>query len=290
VTKTLEVIESILKKIPRPNYSEFPDLYEELDNMTREIGIILINSSLFERETLSVRFDKANENIVYELIKKNPKVMVPFFVMICGFSVRELERLYGIKDVYSLTERLDAKKLKRFVNAIVDNLKDPIHIEALLYKFYKNWEEHQKRHFRGSTVEKFIIEFLKRNGYEAGKIEVKCRDKKREVDCAIPPNPQNPRVIIMIRYGVFRDLVKRAKEFSSEFDELSQCFPNAKFVVVYLISPHEQDRLEDVRKRIEGERAGKRPYDFVILRKEDLDRLLEKMREWGIEYKISNHT
>jgi hypothetical protein len=290
VTKTLEVIESILKKIPRPNYSEFPDLYEELDNMTREIGIILINSSLFERETLSVRFDKANENIVYELIKKNPKVMVPFFVMICGFSVRELERLYGIKDVYSLTERLDARKLKRFVNAIVDNLKDPIHIEALLYKFYKNWEEHQKRHFRGSTVEKFIIEFLKRNGYEAGKIEVKCRDKKREVDCAIPPNPQNPRVIIMIRYGVFRDLVKRAKEFSSEFDELSQCFPNAKFVVVYLISPHEQDRLEDVRKRIEGERAGKRPYDFVILRKEDLDRLLERMREWGIEYKISNHT
>jgi hypothetical protein len=286
VTKTLEVIESILKKIPRPNYSEFPDLYEELDNMTREIGIILINSSLFERETLSVRFDKANENIVYELIKKKPKVMVPFFVMICGFSVRELERLYGVKDVYSLTERLDAKKLKRFVNAIVDNLKDPIHIEALLYKFYKNWEEHQKRHFRGSTVEKFIIEFLKKNGYEAGKIKVVCKGKEREVDCAIPPDPQNPRVIIMIRYGVFRDLVKRAKEFSSEFDELSQCFPNAKFVVVYLISPHEQDKLVDVRIRIEGERTGKRPYDFVILRKEDLGCLLEKMREWGIEYKI----
>jgi len=286
VTKALEIIENILRKIPRPNYSEFPDLYEELDNMTRRIGAILISSPLFEHETLSVRFDKASENVIYEIIRSDPKVMIPFFVMICGFSVRELERLYGIKDVYSLTDHPDAKKLREFVNAILDNLKGSIHIEALLYKFYKNWEEHQKRHFRGSTVEKFIIEFLRKNGYEAGKIKVICKGKEREVDCAIPPDPQNPRVIIMIRYGVFRDLVKRAKEFSSEFDELSQCFPNAKFVVVYLISPHEQDKLEKVRIRIESERTGKRPYDFVILRKEDLGCLLEKMREWGIEYKI----
>jgi hypothetical protein len=254
--------------------------------MTRRIGAILTSSPLFDRETLSVRFDKASEDVIYKIIKSDPKVMIPFFVMICGFSVRELERLYGIKDVYSLTDHPDAEKLREFVDAILDNLKGSIHIEALLYKFYKNWEEHQKRHVRGSTVEKFIIEFLRKNGYKADKIKVICKGKEREVDCAIPPDPRNPRVIIMIRYGVFRDLVKRAKEFSSEFDELSQCFPNAKFVVAYLISPHEQDKLEKVRIRIESERTGKRPYDLVILRKEDLGLLLEKMREWGIEYKI----
>ncbi|MGC9106709.1 MAG: hypothetical protein ACP5IE_00750, partial [Infirmifilum sp.] len=35
--KHMDVIEDILRKIPRPNYSEMPQLYEEIDNMTRAI-------------------------------------------------------------------------------------------------------------------------------------------------------------------------------------------------------------------------------------------------------------
>ncbi|MCG2867723.1 MAG: hypothetical protein L7H08_09370 [Vulcanisaeta sp.] len=279
-----DIIEFILRRIPRPNYGELPDLYEELDSMTRRIGTILIGSELFESDKSCVNFDRATEDVISNLIERDPGVMVPFFVMICGFSVRELERLYGIKNVYSLMTHLDREKLANFAQAITENLRGCIHIEALLYKFYKNWEEHQKRHYRGSTAEKFVIEFLKKNGYEAGKIKVRCGGKvrEREIDCAIPPDPQNLQVIVMIRYGVFRDLVKRAKEFSSEFDELSQCFPNAKFVVVYFVSPHESSKLKEFRERIESERVGKRPYDLVILTKEDLNELLKKLKEWNI--------
>jgi vacuolar-type H+-ATPase subunit F/Vma7 len=276
------IIELILRRIPRPNYGELPNLYEELDNMARRIGIILISSELFDSDKSCINFDRATEDVISNLIERDPGVMVPFFVMICGFSVRELERLYGIKNVYSLMTHLDREKLANFAQAITENLRGCIHIEALLYKFYKNWEEHQKRHYRGSTAEKFVIEFLKKNGYKADKIKVKCKDKVREIDCAIPPDPQNLQVIVMIRYGVFRDLVKRAKEFSSEFDELSQCFPNAKFVVVYFVSPHESSKLKEVYERIESERVEKRPYDLVILTKEDLSKLLEKLKEWGI--------
>ncbi|AGJ62054.1 Hypothetical Protein SiL_0588 [Sulfolobus islandicus LAL14/1] len=70
--------------------------------MVRKIGLILINSRLYEPETTMIRFDRANEEDILELIKENPDLMIPFFVMVCGFSVRELERLYGIRNVYSI--------------------------------------------------------------------------------------------------------------------------------------------------------------------------------------------
>jgi hypothetical protein len=204
--------------------------------------------------------------------------------MICGFSVRELERLYGIKDVYTLRTNIkDERKLNAFAEAIVDNLRYPLSLEAVLYKFYKNWEEHQKRHYRGREAEEFVIEVLKKYGYDAGKIKVLCKGKEREIDCAIPPDSQNLRVAIMIRRGVFRDLVKRAKEYSAEFDELMECYPNVKFVVVYFVSPHERERMNEIRSRIESEREGKRPYDLIILTSEEITEvLLKKLKEWGV--------
>jgi hypothetical protein len=42
----LSVTDEILRKIPRPNYSELPQLYESLDNIARRIGSILENSKL----------------------------------------------------------------------------------------------------------------------------------------------------------------------------------------------------------------------------------------------------
>ena len=279
-----KIISEILKKIPRPNYSELPSLYEDLDYMARRIGNILMRSELFESESLLVRFDKADKTKIINLIREDPAVMVPFFVMICGFSVRELERLYDIKDVYSLRNNVEnARKLNAFAEAIVDNLKHPIHLETVVYKFYKNWEEHQKRHYRGRQAEEFVVSVLREHGYDAGKIKVLCKGKEREIDCAIPPDPHNLRVAIMIRRGVFRDLIKRAKEYSTEFDELAECYPNIKFVVVYFVSPHEKDRMDEIRSRIESEREGKRPYDLVILTpKEIITILLKKLEEWGI--------
>jgi len=211
--------------------------------------------------------------------------MIPFFVMICGFSVRELERLYNIKDVYSLRANVsEQEKLAAFAEAVEDNLRHPIHLETALYKFYKNWEEHQKRHYRGRKSENFVIETLRQHKYPAGKIKVRCRGKEREIDCAIPPDPQNPRVVIMIRHGVFRDLVKRAKEYSTEFDELVECFPDIKFVVIYFISSHEKNRMDEIRSRIESEREGRRPYDLIILTPSEVNCvLLKKLEEWKIQ-------
>lgn len=276
----LSVIDEILKKIPRPNYNELPELYKKLDQEAMEIGKILMESKLFDKTTRIVKFNEADEETISELISKNPEVMIPFFVMICGFSDRELARLYGIKNVYSIGLKTD--RFKAFVRVILDLLRHPINLETLLFKFYKNWEEHQKRHYRARSAEILVKNFLEKKGYVADKIKITIDTKEREIDCAIPPDPQNPQVIIQIRRGVFKDLVKRAKEFSTEFDEILQHFPHAKFIVIYFVSPHEQNRLDEIRSKIMAEREGKRPYDLVILTQEELEHLAEKLKEWGV--------
>ena len=281
--KSKNLINDIISRIPRPNYIEIPQLYKELDNMTQRIGEILTSSKLFDPDTLTIRFERASKKEIIELIKRDPNVMIPFFVMICGFSVRELERLYGIRDIYRLRSELDATKLNRFAEAIIDNLKYPLHIETVLYKFYKNWEEHQKRHYRGRQIEELIINMLKKHGIPAGKIKIMCHGDQREIDCAIPPDPNRLRVAIQVRTGVRRDLIKRAKEFSSEFDEILECYPDVKFVAIYFTSPHEEERREEIYKKILDERRGKKPYDLVIVTsklEEIEEELVRKLREW----------
>jgi len=103
------IIDEILAKIPKPNYDEMPDLYHTLDGMARRIVESLIKHGLLEQGNLLVRFDKADESIIKELILENPDTMIPFFVMICGFSERELERLYGIRSVYGLGEHAERR-------------------------------------------------------------------------------------------------------------------------------------------------------------------------------------
>ena len=278
------VVDHIINKIPRPNYVEMPQLYEELDRMARRAGEILVSSRLFDPDTLTIHFEDAGKEDIVGLIGRDPHVMVPFFVMICGFSVRELERLYGIRDIYRLRSELDVAKLVRFAEAVIDNLKHPLHLETVLYKFYKNWEEHQKRHYRGKRVEELIISMLSRRGVPAGKVKVVCHGVQREIDCAIPPDPNRLKVAIQVRTGVVRDLIKRAKEFSSEFDEILKCYPNVKFVTIYFISPHEEGRRGEVYRKIVEERRGKKPYDLVIVtsKLEDIEkRLVSKLRDWA---------
>ena len=68
-------------------------------------------------------------------------------------------------------------------------MRRPIGLETLLYKFYKNWEKHQKRHYRGRSVEEYIIKFLEGRGYIAGKVKVRCEGKEGKMDCTIPLTP-----------------------------------------------------------------------------------------------------
>jgi hypothetical protein len=53
--------------------------------------------------------------------------------------------------------------------------------------------------------------------------------------------------------------------------------------VVYLVYPHERDRINEIRMRIEKERRGKRPYDLVIFTPEELEILFMKLGEWSIK-------
>ncbi|MGK0549920.1 MAG: hypothetical protein ABWU84_09880 [Pyrobaculum sp.] len=274
-------LDRILEKIPRPNLGEMLELYRWLDDMARRIGRVLAESAIFDKVRCVVEFDKADAEAIRELIERDPEVMVPFFVMLCGLSDREFERLHGIRKVYELGRRPEPERLGAFAHVVNACLRHPLYLETVLFKFYKNWEEHQKRHVR-RRVEDVVISLLRERGYDAGKIWVRCGGKLREVDCAVPPNPDNVRVAILVRTGVFKDLVKRSKEFSSEFDELSKCLAGARFVAVYLVPAHERHRLDKIREVIVKERMGKKPYDFVALTEEDLETLLKKLAEWGI--------
>lgn len=283
------VVEEILAKIPRPNYEEIPALYIDLDNMTRRIGLILIGSNLYEGASKLIRFDKASPNDIHRLMAKDPKTMIPFFVMICGFSVRELERLARIHDIYSLrkpeTFRKKEESTRRFAQLVIENLRYPLHLETVLYKFYKNWEEHQKRHYR-AKIEDQVRKLFEQHGFPCGKIKILCRDKEIEIDGAIPPDPHRVKVALQIRTGVRRDLVKRAKEFSSEYDDILQCLPHVKFIPVYLVPPHEKDKLEEFRRVINNERKGKTPYTTIILTWEELENLLNRLPKMGLKKQI----
>jgi len=195
-------------------------------------------------------------------------------MIICGLTDRGLETKHGIRNVYTLARSARAhegrlEELRRFAMVVKEHLKHPLSLETVLCKFYKNWKEHQRRHYRGRWAERLVCEVLKKHDYSAGKIKVKCedggREMEREIDCAIPPikPPRGqPAVIIQVRYGVMKDLVKRAKEFSAEFDEILRCFPNhdkVKFVVVYF-TPYkdQQTRRTILEKSLErGERQRK---------------------------------
>ncbi len=97
-------------------------------------------------------FGKAASEDLVELLCKDPEVMVPFFVMITGLSHREFKRR-GLGGVYSLRRTRYREKLRPLADLVRSLLAHPLRLEAVLYKFY-NWEEHQRRHWRGRRAEK----------------------------------------------------------------------------------------------------------------------------------------
>jgi len=80
-----------------------------------------------------------------------------------------------------------------------------------LYKFY-NWEEHQRRHWRGRKAENEVCTAVEARCGNAGKYVLQCGGKRREIDCAVPRN--KPVVAINVRVGMGEDRAKRIKEFA----------------------------------------------------------------------------
>ncbi|NAZ33770.1 MAG: hypothetical protein GU356_05750 [Pyrobaculum sp.] len=267
-------VEELLRKIPRPYGEDIPELYRELDEMTRRIAEILMASNLYNAGTQEVDFGRATSEDLVELISKDPEVMVPFFVMITGFSHREL-RQRGLGSVYSLRRVRNREKLRPFANLVRGLLAHPLRLETVLYKFYKNWEEHQRRHWRGRRAENEVCRAVMAHCGNAGKYVFQCGGKRREIDCAVPRD--KPVVAINVRVGVGEDRAKRIKEFATELKEVKGCDVKY-FVVVYFVPEHERSRLEEIRAEFTREAS----FDLVVLTREELGSLVEKLREWGV--------
>lgn len=264
-----------MKDWPRPNIKELPGLYAQLDKMVQQAETALRNlpDHLFKRNTGIIDFGQMTKSELRELITEDPKVMVIAFTRVCGLSVREFSRIFGLKDVYKLC-RSDWKGHEDenlFVSSIKSLLPEQMHIETFLYSFYKMWEEHQKRHYR-AKFEEDVRAFFQAHGYSCEKVT-----HPVEVNGAIPPS--DPHVVMQIRAGVRRDLVKRAKEFGLEREESAKYFPNSKFIVVFKISPHELGRRKDIRMTIEKHTV--RPIDAILFQ-DELEESLKMFEDWGV--------
>ena len=257
--------------------NELPGLYADLDRLaeTAEVLIRGLPKSLFDEDNEIISFGSMSVSDLAELIGRAPDIMVIAFTRVCGLSDREFSRLFGLTNVYKLRRShnwLTGKDEGLFLRSIHGLLPKHMHLETFLYTFYKMWEEHQKRHYR-ARFEKDVRAFFQAHGYSCEKITV-----PTELNGAIPP--LDPRVLLQIRTGVRKDLVKRAKEFSTEFDEGIKAFPKARFIVVFRIPEHELDRREEIREVIISQRSG-RPYDGVFFH-DELEDALNNLQEWNI--------
>jgi hypothetical protein len=77
--------------------------------------------------------------------------------------------------------------------------------------------------------------------------------------------------------GVGEDRAKRIKEFAAELKEVRECGVKY-FVVVYFVPEHEKGKLEEIRAEFMREA----PFDLVVLIREELELLAEKLREWSV--------
>lgn len=263
------------KDYPRPNIGELPSLYAGLDNLVQRVDAAIRNlpEHLFDKEKEIIHFGRMNEGEFRKLVASDPEAMVIAFTRVCGLSIREFSRLFELKDVYRLQSKWAGRKDENlFVKSIMGILPKQMHLETFLYTFYKMWEEHQKRHRRGREFEEEVRDFFRARGYECEKIT-----SPIEVNGAIPSI--NPRAVFQVRTGVMRDLVKRAKEFGSEFRLSAKAFPGAKFIAVFKIPPHELNRRTEIRQKILEHRVG-REYDVIF--QDELEEVLKKFKEWNI--------
>jgi hypothetical protein len=109
----------------------------------------------------------------------------------------------------------------------------------------------------------------------AWKYVLLCGGKRREMDCAVPRD--QPVVAINVGEGESEDRAKRIKEFAAELKEVKECGVKY-FVVVYFVTEHEKNKLEEIRAEFLREAS----FDLVVPTREELDLLAERLREWGV--------
>jgi hypothetical protein len=266
-----------LKDYPRPCLEELRELYSEMDDLVAQAEELFrsLRAEHFEEENEIIHFGRMSVDDVKDLVARKPDVMVIALTRVCGLSAREFSRVFGLDNPYALRHSAkweSGEKEHQFATAIKSLLPPQMYLETFLYCFYRMWEEDQRRHHRG-RFEVYVRNYVRDHGYECGKIT-----SPTEVNGAIPP--EWPDVVMQIRTGVRMDLVKRAKEFSTEFDESIKAFPKARFAVVFKIPEHELGRREEVRRVINEQRAG-RPYDGVYFQ-DELEGLIEQLEKWGV--------
>lgn len=267
-----------LKEFPRPNKEELPELYMELDRQIKRVENVIrrLPEQHFDKDEEIIHFGRMQKSELCKIIAKDPDTMVICFTRVCGLSDREFFRLYGLENVYKLRKawQRDLEATDRFLEALIKLLPKQMYLETFLYTFYRMWEEHQKRHYR-AKFEPFVRNFFQRHGYECRKIV-----HPTEVNGAIPPT--NPQVVMQVRTGVRKDLVKRAKEFSVEFDRSLEAYPNSKFIVIFKIPDHQLKRRNEIRQVIIDHRKGKKQYDAVLFQ-DELEEALKKLRKWKVQ-------
>ncbi len=261
-------VEEFLKKIPRPSVEDIPELYRELDEMTRRIAEILTAS--LQRRDPGGGFRKGHLGRPRGVDKQRPGGH--------GALLRHDHRPFpqGAQatragGVYSLRRARDCEKLRPLAELARSLLAHPLRLETVLYKFY-NWEEHQRRHWRGRRAENEVCGVVKARRGDAVKYVLLCGGKRREIDCAVPQG--KPVVAINIRVGVEEDRAKRIKEFAAELKEVKECGIKY-FIVAYLVPEHEKGKLEEIR----AEFLKEAPFDLVVLMREELGLLAERLRE-----------
>jgi len=267
-------------KYPRPSENELPELYEVLDELQREIEVVL-------REQFNVVEKNGGEIVVFtdasteeylDAIWTNSEVMVPFFQKITGLPGREFERQYGVTNIERLrgrkTDFRDEEDAIEFAEALEDLLPAELYLETLLYAFVKLWENDQRRHFR-ARYENSVRKKLNENGYR----NFKGNTLAGEPDLVIPQN-EPYEVTGEVRVVQQRDRKKRSKEFGSEARAAKVHFPEAKFVVVvnfgeYIDTIDRDELREDIDESSAAEIDG-------IFFHDELGDLVDQLEKWDV--------
>jgi len=266
---------------PRTTETEFPELYEELDDLLERIeGVLRSNFEVQEFEASErVLFAAAGVEDYLDAMWADSEAMVPFFQKVTGLPDREFDRQHGVRNIGSKlsgrkTDFRDEEDARVFAQVVSDLLPEDLAMETLLYTFVTMWENDQRRHYR-ARYESEVLEFVRERGYPAKKGS----ELPGEPDLVVP-DTEPYRVTGEIRVIQRKDKKKRFKEFGTEARAAKENFPGARFVVVANVGSYitTVDR-EELREEIHEEASG--PIDLVAFQ-DELEILVERLHDWGV--------
>lgn len=265
---------------PQPNQEELPDLYDTLDKLASEA-----ESALYEHFDVQTRdgvevvvFANADIDQILDALWHDSEVLVNLFQKTTGLPDREFERLYGESNIGGLAGRKrdfrDEEQAVKFATAIDEHIPDEIALHTLIYTYIKMWEGDQRRHFR-ADFEEDVREVIEDAGYDV----FKGNSLPEEPDFVVPTS-EPYQVLGEVRVVQPRDYKKRFKEFGSEARAAADNFPEAKFVAVPHLPPHDlETRREELREKVH---KWSNAEIHRVYFQDELDDLLDQFEDWGI--------